>query len=193
MISLLPMDGSTFDITDWWFRFTLDTSTDYLLGQSVASLINPQVAFAHAFARVQAIQSDIFRLGGLWWLYKPREFIQSINVLNEFFKPYIDTAVSHGEKGGSTFLNALSEYTHDKQTLRDQLVNTLLAARDTTAATLSWLCYELSYNPDKYAKLRSEVLSVLGTDRQPTYEELKNMKYLQWCINESISALFRAN
>ena len=43
MISLLPKDGGTIDILDWWSRFTLDSSTEYLFGESVDSLINPKV------------------------------------------------------------------------------------------------------------------------------------------------------
>jgi len=82
------------------------------------------------------------------------------------------------------FTDALSEFTNDKKVLRDQLVNTLLAARDTTAATLSWLFYELAYHPDAYAKLRAEVIDIIGVNGKPTYDQLKNMKYLQWCINE---------
>jgi hypothetical protein len=38
MLSLLPKDGRTINLMDWWFRFTLDASTEYLLGQSVDSL-----------------------------------------------------------------------------------------------------------------------------------------------------------
>ena len=63
-------------------------------------------------------------------------------------------------------------------------MSTLLAGRDTTACTLSWLTYELAYHPDVYAKLREEVLAHLGTDGRPTYEDLKSMKYMQWCLNE---------
>lgn len=92
-----------------------------------------------------------------------------------------------GFSDSKNFTEVLAEFTAERKVLRDQLVNTLLAARDTTAAALSWLFYELAYHPEKYAKLRSEVLDVLGSTRTPTYEELKNMKYMQACINEGIS------
>jgi cytochrome P450 len=45
LISLLPKDGRTIDLLDWWFRFTLDASTDYLFGESVESILNPRVCF----------------------------------------------------------------------------------------------------------------------------------------------------
>ena len=38
MISLLPKDGRVIEIMDWFFRFALDASTDYLFGESVDSL-----------------------------------------------------------------------------------------------------------------------------------------------------------
>lgn len=43
MISLLPKDGKTVDLLEWWYRFTLDASTEYLFGESVNSLLNPKV------------------------------------------------------------------------------------------------------------------------------------------------------
>ena len=57
----------------------------------------------------------------------------------------------------------------------------LLAGRDTTACTLSWLFYELSNHPQVVRKLRQEVQDVVGIEGQPvpTYENLKGMRYLQ--------------
>jgi cytochrome P450 len=62
----------------------------------------------------------------------------------------------------------------------------LLAGRDTTAATLSWCFYELSHYPAVYTKLRNQVLNVVGPTREPTYDDLKNMKYLQNTLNETL-------
>lgn len=110
-----------------------------------------------------------------------------MKVLNDFAEPFVLKAVSRNNKekpDHGNFTDALSEVTSDRKVLRDQLVNTLLAGRDTTAATLSWLFYELAYHPEVYSKLRKEVLDILGADGKPTYENLKSMKYLQYCLNE---------
>ena len=109
-----------------------------------------------------------------------------MKVVNDFIEPFVLRAISRntGKPGNGSFLDALSEVTNDQKVLRDQLVNTLLAGRDTTAATLSWLFYELAYHPEVYSKLRKEVLDILGTDGKPTYENLKSMKYLHCCLNE---------
>lgn len=70
--------------------------------------------------------------------------------------------------------------------IRDQIVNILLAGRDTTAGTLSFLFKELSAQPAIYSKLRQEILEKVGAQRQPNYEDLKDMPYLQHCINETL-------
>jgi hypothetical protein len=59
--ALLPLlrgsqPGSTVRVDDLFFRFTLDAATDFLLGDSVNSLENPQAEFAHAFTQVQHTQ-----------------------------------------------------------------------------------------------------------------------------------------
>ncbi|KAL2401007.1 Cytochrome P450 monooxygenase pvhE [Exophiala dermatitidis] len=75
----------------------------------------------------------------------------------------------------------------DRKVVRDQLVALLLAGRDTTASTLSWLFLELAKNPQVVETLRAEIFEFLGKDgRPPTYQEIKDMKYLTYTINETL-------
>jgi len=145
-----------------------------------------KIAFPKAFSRLQEIFMFRFQIGSLWRFYYPSDYWSSLKTLNDVIEPYVDMAIAdQSEKAETgTFVEALAQVTKDRKILRDQLVNTLLAGRDTTAAVLSWLFLELSYRPELYAKLREEVLGVLGTDGKPTYTDLKNLKYLQNCINE---------
>jgi cytochrome P450 len=70
--------------------------------------------------------------------------------------------------------------------LRDQLVSVLLAGRDTTACTLTWAIYHLSLSPSIFAKLRQEIIDTVGPVQKPTYQHLKDMKYLQHVLNETL-------
>lgn len=127
-------------------------------------------------------------MGPFWRIYHPSGLKSAIKTIDDFVEPFLERAIAEGkeEDPKGNFTQSLAHFTTDRKVLRDQLVNALIAGRDTTAATLSWLFYELSYHPAAYAKLREEVINTLGTDNKPTYQLLKGMKYLQWCLNEGI-------
>ena len=192
-----PQPGSTVRVDDLFFRFTLDAATDFLLGDSVNSLENPKAEFANAFAEVQHVQAIIARAGPAQGLVPKKGFQKSLKVLNAFVEKYIDQALAlppseleakTKSDQGYTFLHALASYTRDRTVLRDQLVAVLLAGRDTTAVTLSWLFYSLSQSPEVVAALRREITATLGPNpaMQPTYEHLKSMRYLQHTLNETL-------
>jgi cytochrome P450 len=190
---LLPLLGGapearTVDVLDLFFRFTLDASTDFLLGRSADSLHQPRIAFVDAFNFVQHYQSIIARVGNFNFLLPRGKFNRQLDVMNRFVEPYIEEALLLSQEElekrtksdeGYTFLHALAAFTRDRKVLRDQLIAVLLAGRDTTACTLSWLFYELSTKPEMVKKLRAEILDYVGPTTSPTYDNLKSMKYLQ--------------
>jgi len=55
--------GKELDISDLFFRYTLDAATHFLLGRSVGSLEVPEQEFAEAFAEAQRVQNIIARTG----------------------------------------------------------------------------------------------------------------------------------
>ncbi|EUC47939.1 hypothetical protein COCMIDRAFT_34506 [Bipolaris oryzae ATCC 44560] len=196
LISKIGNDQET-DVLDMMFRYTLDAATHFLLGESVGSLEEPKTEFADAFHNAQRVQSLIARVGPMNWIIPRRYmgFYDSIKKINKFVSTFIDRtlALSQDElekisknDEDYTFLHALASYTRDRSTLRDQMVNILLAGRDTTACTLTWAIYHLSVDPVITAKLRQEIINTVGLDNKPTYENLKNMKYLQHVINETL-------
>lgn len=125
-----------------------------------------------------------------------KEFREQLGVMNDFIQPYIervltlstselDQKLSHQE----TFLDALARFTRDPRVLRDQLVAVLLAGRDTTAGTLSFCLFELSRNPEVVERLRDEIRTRVGvgpSGRKPSYADLKEMKFLNAVLNETM-------
>lgn len=115
-----------------------------------------------------------------------------MNVINSLTQRYIDRAlgitrqelenIAQSSKE-FTFLHALASTSSDPKDIRDEVVSILFAGRDTTAATLSWLFFELAKSPTAVRKIRSEIQSVMG-DRMPSFDELKRMKYLHNAVNE---------
>ena len=82
------------------------------------------------------------------------------------------------------FLHELVSQTSDKVKIRSELLNILLAGRDTTASLLSNFWFELANRPGVWGRLRREVDSQDG--EPPTFEKLKDMKYLRAVLNESL-------
>ena len=62
-------------------------------------------------------------------------------------------------------------------------MNILLAGRDTTSCTLTFAVYAFAEHPDVLKRLREEVLRVVGPSKRPTYDDIKEMRYLRAVIN----------
>lgn len=90
----------------------------------------------------------------------------------------------NGQSNRYVFLHELCSQTTDKIKIRAELLNILLAGRDTTASLLSNVWFELSRRPAMWSRLRKEVDALNG--ELPTFEMLKGMKYLRAILNESL-------
>jgi cytochrome P450 len=153
------------------------------------------VDFVQAFTDVQRVQTMLTILMPIEKIIPRGKYNRGIRTMEAFITPFIDKALALSDdelakinrsERGFTFLHALAQFTRDPQMIRDQIISVLLAGRDTTAATLSWLFHELAKAPEVYTKMREEVLKVVGDERAPTYDDLKSLKYLNNCLNETL-------
>ena len=125
-------------------------------------------------------------------LVPKKSYNAGLAMINNYLDFFINRvlSLSSSEKDtreeGYTFLHALSRYTSSKKVMRDQLISVLLAGRDTTAGTLSFLFYELSRHPEIVAKLRMEILEEIGSNKQPDFDDIRNCTYLQKTISETL-------
>ncbi|KAH8897276.1 cytochrome P450 [Thozetella sp. PMI_491] len=196
----IPKDGSSVDLRELFYDLTLDVATDFLMGRSTNTL-DPTTSsknerqFAEDYLHCCTDAVRKIQLGPLYPFSSNAEIIPSRDRAWRFVDQYVDEALRRREKKSSrhpeggdeyNFLTELAQFTDDRQVLRDQLLNILLASRDTTAALLGNLFFMLARHPEVYAKLRSETLDVVGPDQQPTEAHFKAMPWLNWCINESL-------
>ena len=82
------------------------------------------------------------------------------------------------------FLHDLISETTNKLAIRAELLNILVAGRDTTASLLSNVWFFLSKRRDIWSRLQKEVLDL--PNNTVTYEDLKGMRYLRALLNESL-------
>ncbi|KAH9834523.1 cytochrome P450 [Rhodofomes roseus] len=158
--------------------------------------------FATAFQEAEHVCSERAWRGWIWPLFETLEnkSTSHMKVVDEFLKPIIKDALKkkaasadarRGQSGADkddkeTFLENLVQYTSDPVILHDEVLNILLAGRDTTASTLTFAVYLLCEHPDVLTRLRSEIFQKVGRSGRPTYEDIKEMKYLRAVINETL-------
>jgi len=202
LIRQIPLDGSTVDLQPLFFNQTLDTGTEFLLGQSV----NSQTAQAHSkeeefteefdYAQLQ-LQRRITLGPALPTYYNPK-FNRACKTVHEYIDEHVARTIKARKDASRdpekaqhqdryVFLTEMAKQTLDPVTLRDELLNILLAARDTTAGLLSNTFHALARHPDVWAKLKAEIDELGGTP--PDYETLRNMQYLKCVINEGLCSL----
>ncbi|KAL7918615.1 cytochrome P450 [Trichoderma austrokoningii] len=195
LVSKIPSSGATVDLKDLFYHWSLDTTTEFLLGENAGSLDLPDNEVFSAIHTVQRMQMYIFVLNPIAPLIPKDEYYRSIKRIEQFIEPIIartlaicPTRLQELSKSDLefSFLHSIAIYTRDPKLIRDQIMSVLFAGRDTTAATLSWAMYELSNYPQMWAKLRKEVLHKLGPQSAPTYEILKDLTHLKNVLNETL-------
>ncbi|OAL26002.1 hypothetical protein AYO20_10271 [Fonsecaea nubica] len=195
LIDSIPRDGSTVDLQDLFFGLTIDSATEFLFGRSTNSLapgLETKSAneFVKAFVYVTEACGKNFRTGGLTDYIPDAQWRKSVKIIHDFADEIIHEAMEELKSGKQdpnsryVFLHALLNQTQDPYALRSELLNILLAGRDTTAGLLSNTWHVLSNRPDIWAKLKAEVDELGG--EKPDYNTIKDMKYLKWVLNESL-------
>jgi cytochrome P450 len=145
--------NSDIDLQPLFFSLTLDTATALLFGQSVYSLrANIDQAaknreFAESFNIAQEGLAKRFRLAPFHFVYNPLAFRRACRNVHKFVERYICekglmqkgiTAIKTEDNSTSWFIEQVAKESATVVELRDQLLNILLAGRDTTACCLSW-------------------------------------------------------
>ncbi|KAL1680385.1 cytochrome P450 [Schizophyllum commune] len=170
-------------------------------------------AFAEAFqnclfavARREFVGS-MWPLGEIW----QDNTTKPMKVVNSYIEPIVHAAIEREEErkkarapgadvktqqvameeskeveDDDTLLSHLVKMTSDPTVLKDETLNIMIAGRDTTAGTLSFILYFLTQYPTALARLREEVLTVVGPHRTPTYEDIREMKFMRAVINETL-------
>ncbi|KAL9120186.1 MAG: hypothetical protein Q9187_003265, partial [Circinaria calcarea] len=163
-----------------------------LFGRSLDSIQSQrggdETSFAQAFDRAQHQLAKRGRLGDLYWLLDGISFRRSCKGVHDFVDKIVADALEESESQPfarySTkryvFLEELISRTRDPRVLRDQLINILLAGRDTTACLLSWTVTLLVKHQEIQQRLRHECLELhsFKNGDLPSAAEIKGMKYL---------------
>ncbi|PSR74974.1 hypothetical protein PHLCEN_2v9388 [Hermanssonia centrifuga] len=165
---------------------------------------SPAEDFAKAFAEAQTAIAHRARVGWIWpWseLFHDKTELP-MRVVDAYLDPILKAALKKAEdekesgrvneevrddlEENETLLDHLVRYTTDPVVLHDEVLNIMIAGRDTTAGMLTMAVYFLSQYSVVLRRLREEILETVGPTRRPTYDDIRNMKYLRAVLNETM-------
>ncbi|OAA70681.1 Cytochrome P450 [Cordyceps fumosorosea ARSEF 2679] len=196
----VPQKGEEVDLQPLYFALTMDFATEFLTSKSSHMLDETrshdkewQFFEDYTTCSEEVIKKmclgplQVFRLNRAVDKAKKRVF----KYMDDFIDAALQQSASEPNKSSLSEHNVLTKLagvTPDRKFLRDQMLHLLVASRDTTASLLCNLFFMLARNPAAYERVRAEVLSVCGDEAAtpPSPEQLKQMEYLRWCIQESL-------
>ncbi|KAJ7529974.1 hypothetical protein O6H91_15G073300 [Diphasiastrum complanatum] len=224
VLLLATQTSQVVDLQDLFMRLTLDSICKIGFGVDVGCLTPslPIIPFAAAFD--EANELLIRRYVDFTWKIKRALNIGSearlrkcIEVVNSFLYEVIEArraemqlnSFEQNEKRAdilSRFMSLTGPDAYDDKMLRDVVVNFIIAGRDTTALTLSWLFSQLCKHPDVIHKILFEVSAVLNEEdtsciateqlglwdkmvnfaQRLNYQNLNKMQYLHATITETL-------
>jgi cytochrome P450 len=195
ILKQLSFNGSAIDLQPLFFSIAMDIATEFMMGHStgMVSYRNDkarQFIEDYMLCSTEAVRK--MRLGPLSFLRYNLNAHRAKSRVFAFVDNYVEETLQRTTQDipypEHNFTQQLAGAMHDKVALRDQVLHLLLASRDTTASLLSNLFFMLARKPCVYGKLRQSVLAVIG-DANPTIEQLKEINYLRWCVNECMQHL----
>ncbi|KAF7880338.1 uncharacterized protein EAF02_007184 [Botrytis sinoallii] len=200
-LKLIPRDGRTVNLSSLLDDLFLDTSTEFIFGQSVDALdeSSDEASDSHRFLNsFHHAQRDR-------WDKKERRAVHKlvdahIDKALELRREYLASRKSRTNPDPSSssdgedeeenhryiLLHEMAKETDDRRELRNQTLQVFLAGHEATAIGVGNAIFWLCRNQKVWEKLRREVSEHREKDEELTFKSLKGMRYLQWVVNETL-------
>ena len=171
-----------------------DTSTQFLLGHPLgmlnvnASSNDPVDGKSFLRAWQLSLRSCSIRnsLGILRFMMSKSETVHQWQIVHRLIEFHIDRALGNidfnDENNHRSLLENLLEQTRDKVEIRNQIIQGMMAAQDTTSVLISNAIFLLSRNPNVWERLRAEVASV--NSALMTAEDTTKFRFIHHILHE---------
>ncbi|KAL5344729.1 hypothetical protein ACLOAV_010421 [Pseudogymnoascus australis] len=193
LLYTLASSTGVIDLQPEFFRFTLATTTSLIFGEPFAGL-SPEDhdVFGKNFDYGCLISAMRLRLADWCFLYTPPKYKKSCSLVKGYAMRYVNHALNDMKENGEEsafehhpFILDLYKELKDPILVRDQLMNVLIAGRDTTACLLSWAFYLLVRHPAALERIRQEISSTTKIEQPLTRAQINRMAYLKCVLNET--------
>ncbi|MBF9030847.1 cytochrome P450 [Rhodobacterales bacterium HKCCE3408] len=186
--------GRAFDATSEMVAATLDVIADVTFGTSGAIDRDSVTASLDAYIDQAARVSVLDVIGMPDWVPRPgrRQAVRTLEDMQASADAAIARRAEEGRRDPPDLLDLLMAAEDpetgraiDAETLRENLLTFIAAGHETTALTLAWALYLLTFDPEVQERAGEEAQAALG-DRAATVEDLPALPYCRRVIEETL-------
>ncbi|KAM0342045.1 hypothetical protein ACHAPU_009773 [Fusarium lateritium] len=198
LMTMLPQeDGVEFDAQPLIQRWFLDLTSEFIFGESMGSMDNPERADI-TWSMLTVLRGGRLRIQfyRFLWAFNWNWWLEAVYKVHDFVNVHIRSTyaeieerkrlMAEGKEVGperTDLLWFMASNVPEEEELRSQLCLVFVPNNDTTSIFISNCLWHLARHPDAWKKLREEVLAC--GEEQPTFESLRHMTYLNGVMNET--------
>ncbi|CEF71381.1 Cytochrome P450 4V2 [Strongyloides ratti] len=205
-----------FDVFPYMKRCALDIICDTSMGRKVNAQINHNHPYVLAVQNLNVLSFKYLRMPWLWikpiWYLSGMGYLynDSLKLVTDFSKQIINEKINEtlekkdlenninenldefdNDKKKKAFLDLLIEKAEEGnlsyEDICEEVDTFMFEGHDTTSASLSWTIWCLAHYPEYQEKLHKEIDEIFNnTNRDITFNDLSQLKYLEMCIKESL-------
>ncbi|KAI9674943.1 MAG: hypothetical protein M1822_009005 [Bathelium mastoideum] len=199
---LLPQDQSTVDLLALLRLLVLDTSSEFIFGESMDALTQStnQKDFLESFEYAQRGIGIRTMMGRFYHFHRDKKWLKACDDVHEYCDQHVEAALSRWRSRKQDpdepedasnvpteerlhLIDEMVKETQDPIDLRYQILAVFSPAHDSTALTAGNAFFHLARHPKVWARLRAEIESTVNEPL--TYELLQTYKYLDYVIKET--------
>uniref|UniRef100_A0A182Q137 Uncharacterized protein n=1 Tax=Anopheles farauti TaxID=69004 RepID=A0A182Q137_9DIPT len=185
------------DFIQWVYRWALEVTCvmalDTRLGALSKNVSTEGQTLLDSVEQVFELTYELDILPSIWRYYKTPTFkklMRAYDTMVEIIMSKIEAALARIEQNPTSIDNQSVLYKLlkiDKHVAVVTALDMMFAGIDTTSTSTLGTLYCLATNPDKQAKLRDELRTILPKkDSTLTVDSMRNLPYLRACIKEGL-------
>lgn len=182
-------------------RFTVDVTASLAFGQDINTQEQQgEVIQEHLDKIFPTIQRRLLAPFPYWrYLRLPgdRDLVQSVHKIYAMIADFVAAARAQLDARSqlrehpenllqSLLVAAATDTAFDEREIADNVLTMLLAGEDTTANSLAWTLYFLARHPEVQARMSAEVDAALGARALESFEQTRDLPYIDAVINEAM-------
>ncbi|RDW77473.1 cytochrome P450-12 [Coleophoma cylindrospora] len=192
---LTTFAGKPFDASLWFNFYSFDVMGDLAFGRSFDMLKNGEQH--HALKTLQEAMAPLGILSPLPWIFPVVHYIPGARDGIKGFIDFCDQQIEKRKEKEPEVPDIMSWLIDAEKSSNDPIHKdpdwlhgdarlVVVAGSDTTASTLTYICYYLARSPEIVTRIRNELKPIHQAGSPTESKDIQDAKYLNGVINEAL-------